>query len=116
MIDSVVGGAAGGTIDTIVQYLEMGTPNQYILKYREKKGDLTIEPFYGLGYNRVANVWTFPYVMAPINTKVVESTNKTLGHTSNLQYNEAMVVPSLISDILISLLAIIGASLFFFYP
>merc|ERR1712018_857974 len=106
----------GGTIDAMMQFLEAGPPHEYTLKHREKKGTMTCEELYGLGYNHAANVWTFPWIMASINSKVVESTNTTLGHTLKLHYNEAMVVPSLITNILFSLVSVIFASIVFFYP
>ena len=116
LVESAFGGAAGGTIDTVIQFMDNGAPAGYILKGREKKGSITTDPFFGLGYNIIAKRWTFPFMMAPINAKVVESTNTSLGHTPKLHYNEVMVVPSLIADIFISMSTIIGASIVFFYP
>ena len=116
LIESALGGVAGGTIDTFLQYLDVGPPPKYTLTNREVKGVLSQDPFYGLGYNRLGKVWTFPYIMAPINTKVVESTNISLGHTPRLHYNEAMIVPSIIANILFSLTSVIFSSIVFFYP
>ena len=116
LVESAMGGVAGGTVDTILQYMDMRLPPNYVLKNREQKGKMTTVPYLGLGYNSVAKVWCFPYIMAPINSKVVESTNTSLGHTKILHYNEAMVSPSLIANIFLSIVSLIISSIIFFYP
>ena len=116
LIEGAAGGIGGGTIDTFVQFMDNGAPPEYELKNREKSGTTVFDSYYGLGYNRIAKQWTFPYIMAPINMKVVESTNTTLGYVPKLCYNEAMAVPSLFATLFLSLVSIIASSILYFYP
>jgi len=116
LVEGAMGGVAGGTIDTFVQFMDSGPPTEYRLKQRENRGETTFDPYYGLGYNRIAKLWTFPFIMAPINMKVVESTNKTVGYAPKLYYNEAMAVPNVFATLLLSLFSIIISSIIFFYP
>ena len=116
LVESAAGGVAGGTIDTFVQFMDNGPPPEYELKNREIRGKTIFDRYHGLGYNRIAKQWTFPYIMASINQKVVESTNTTLGYVPKLYYNEAMSVTSFFATFLLSLLSIIIASIMYFYP
>ena len=116
LVESAAGGVAGGTIDTFVQFMDNGPPPEYELKDREIRGKTIFDSYHGLGYNRIAKQWTFPYIMASINQKVVESTNTTLGYVPKLYYNEAMSVTSFFATFLLSLMSIIIASIMYFYP
>lgn len=94
------GGASGGTIASMLNLLEeverdrsvlriMGDP--YALVPRDARGSDGSDQK-GIGYDRELGMWTAPFVMAAINTRVVRRSNYLMDHAygRDFRYSEAM--------------------------
>lgn len=94
------GGASGGTIASMLNLLEelerdpsvrriVGDP--YALVPKDARGRDGSDQK-GIGYDRDLGMWTAPFVMAAINTRVVRRSNYLLDHAygRDFRYSEAM--------------------------
>eukprot|EP01134_Creolimax_fragrantissima_P005199 CFRG5199T1 len=113
VVTNMGGGFQGGTVDTIVNIVEHGPPAHVVgepTPKKEKGKTNTVPPF--VYYNKLAGLWTIPFFMQSINSKVVKWTNAEIGHTPKLDYNEVMVMPNFASTVAGGLLCMLGGPIF----
>ncbi|KAK9829269.1 hypothetical protein WJX72_004892 [[Myrmecia] bisecta] len=69
--------------------------------------------FWGVGYNRPTGKFTMPFLMQPVNTRIVRRSNALLGHAygEEFRYSEAMEAPFVVA--MLGALALFWAFLLF---
>lgn len=103
VVESAKGGFSGGTIASLLNVLDeaSGDPTRrrlladpYALSPdRAREPDLGPQPDVGrVTFDAFVDRWTAPFLMAPINTRVVRRSNALLGHAygARLRYREVM--------------------------
>ncbi|KAK9801970.1 hypothetical protein WJX73_003727 [Symbiochloris irregularis] len=116
------GGLGGGTIYSLLGVFE--SPKDRLKRIGDAyaldppdssrgpdKGDML-----GVKYSKATGKWTGPFIMAPVNTRVVRRTNALLQHKygKNLSYNESVQVPNLFAALILSALMSLGGLLAWF--
>ena len=101
LVRAMKGGASGGTFASMLNAIDDARRDRNIAAIfrdpyalnpaAERTGPDQIEPL-GAAFNECARVWTSPFVMAAINTRVVRRSNALLGYPygRNFRYSEAL--------------------------
>jgi short subunit dehydrogenase-like uncharacterized protein len=105
------GGASGGTLHTVMHLLAAGNSLEGAQQASETYGldppDSSKGPATGdfgesgpiPGWDALGNCWTAPFVMAPVNCRIVRRSNALFGHSygKSCAYSEVMEVPGPLS-------------------
>ena len=105
VVRAMKGGASGGTFASMMTALEQARSdpqirralgNPYSLNPAGERSGPDGSDQSGVEFNELANVWTAPFVMAAINTRVVRRTNALLDYPygKDFSYRESMATGS----------------------
>jgi short subunit dehydrogenase-like uncharacterized protein len=105
LVRAMKGGASGGTIASMLTAMEQAKEDKEVRRtladpYGLNPGNERTGPDRrdqtGVEYNELAQVWTAPFVMASVNTRVVRRSNALLGYSygKEFTYHEAMTAGS----------------------
>lgn len=94
------GGVSGGTVDSLIGGTSLSAEERksiagpYCLNPPDKRSGPDKDS-YGVGYVPETGQRTFPFIMAPVNTKIVRRSNALLGdyYGRDLRYSEATPAP-----------------------
>jgi short subunit dehydrogenase-like uncharacterized protein len=101
-VKSIRGGASGGTIASMMNMVEEATrdpsvrsalANPYALNPKNERRGPRQPGMIPVAYDRDAQSWTAPFIMAAINTRVVHRSNALMDYAygRNFKYDEAML-------------------------
>ena len=100
LVKTIKGGASGGTIDSMLNAVEQARKNRkiarvlgdpYALNPQDERHGPDGRDQRGIRYFADAGVWTAPFVMAAINTRIVRRSNALLDYAygNDFRYSEA---------------------------
>ncbi len=100
LVKAMKGGASGGTIASILNLLEEAQRDRavarivadpYCLNPQDERNGPACRDQRGVRYSELGKVWTAPFVMAAINTRIVRRSNALLDYAygRDFVYNEA---------------------------
>jgi short subunit dehydrogenase-like uncharacterized protein len=119
------GGVSGGTIASMMDMLE-NVPGDELKRSRDpyylapggQRGPDQREFPFKFEYDNVLNTWTTPFVMAPLNTRVVRRSNHLLNNTygDGFSYSECQASKSFFSGLIFTIIYAVFMILLVFPP
>jgi short subunit dehydrogenase-like uncharacterized protein len=102
MVKAMKGGASGGTIASMLTAIEQARSDRdvariladpYALNPHGERHGPDGRDLAGIKFDREANAWTGPFIMAAVNTRIVRRTNALLSYPygTNFRYREATI-------------------------